>query len=77
MWDGINHVFYLIAIIAAFASAIKQILLGIHLLKDYKFPNPPILDSNNEPIGHRIPASYISLIAMGDIILIALILKLS
>ncbi|MGB7571111.1 MAG: hypothetical protein WBL87_05090 [Methanothrix sp.] len=77
MWDWINYMFYLAAIVVAFAVAIKQILLGLTLLKEHKFPDLLNSNSKDKPIANQIPSSYIALVAMGDIIIMSLILKLS
>jgi hypothetical protein len=66
MWDGINYATYLLAI--------AQIYVGLTLLKNYKFQAPAKSDADDELIGYQIPASYIILIALGDIILLAFIL---
>ena len=69
MWDGINYLTYSIAVLAAIA----QIYLGLNLLKNYKTTPPTKSDHNDESISYQIPGSYIILIALGDIILLTLI----
>lgn len=73
MWDTTIYLTYIITVL----FAMVQILYGLNLLINFKLPAPAKSNPDEESIGHEIPSSYIVLVALGDIILLALILTSS